>query len=129
MIYWITGRRNAGKTTLAYELKRALETIGRKVLLLDGDEVRAFFETGYSDKERYEHIMRIAKIAALAERQGFVVIIALVSPRAAWRIEASKLFQRYTLIYIEGGELWEGTYYEEPLPEENARRLEAWNSF
>lgn len=115
MIYWITGRAGSGKTTLA---KKMAKVIGDPILILDGDDVRKYFPTGFSDNERYEHIMRTAKIAALAESQGITVMIALVSPKSNWRIEARKLFQESKLIYLEGGSLWEGTTYEEPTDEE-----------
>jgi len=117
MVYWITGRAKSGKTTLAKSLIEANKF--KSIVLLDGDEVREHFPgTGYSDEERYEHIMRIARFAAILEKQGFLVIIALVSPRKAWRQEARKLFRESKLIYLPGGHLWEGTVYEEPDEEE-----------
>ena len=86
--------------------------------MLDGDEVRIHFPTGYEDKDREENIMRIAKIAAIAESQGFVVIVALVSPKKIWRMQGRKLLKESMLIYMPGGTLWEGTEYEEPDHEE-----------
>jgi adenylylsulfate kinase-like enzyme len=62
--------------------------------------------------------MRVAKIASIAESQGITVIIALVSPKAKWRIEARKLLKESKLIYLSGGTLWAGTEYEEPMEEE-----------
>jgi bifunctional enzyme CysN/CysC len=120
MVYWITGRPRSGKTTLAYEKARALKYLGggTSVLVLDGDEVRDVFPTGFSDEDRYNHIMRVAKIASIAESQGITVIIALVSPKAKWRIEARKLLKESKLIYLSGGTLWAGTEYEEPMEEE-----------
>ena len=118
MVYWITGRSSSGKTVYAYRLKEQLEKCGQQVLLLDGDEVRIHFPTGYEDKDREENIMRIAKIAAIAESQGFVVIVALVSPKKIWRMQGRKLLKESMLIYMPGGTLWEGTEYEEPDHEE-----------
>jgi len=118
MIYWITGKSSSGKTTYAHRLKNELEEHGHKILLLDGDEVRSHFSEEYSDEDREENIMRIAKFASIAETQGFVVIIALISPKKEWRMKARKLFKRSMLIYLPGGTLWEGTEYEEPDHEE-----------
>ena len=119
MIYWITGRKNSGKTTKAYQL--ALELITKKgdsIFILDGDQVREKMPTGFSDQERHDHIMRIAGFASLAEEQGHTVIIALISPKKEWRQKAREMFRESRLIYVEGGELWEGTEYEEPDEEE-----------
>jgi adenylylsulfate kinase len=119
MIYWITGKSSAGKTVYSKRLKRQFEDLGAKVLLLDGDTVRDQFENNdYGDESRLNHIMTIAKFAAIAEQQGFVVIIALISPKKEWRMKARKLFDKSMLIYLPGGILWEGTEYEEPDHEE-----------
>jgi adenylylsulfate kinase-like enzyme len=118
MIYWITGRSSSGKSVYSKRLKRHLESLGDKVLILDGDVVRSYFPTGYSDEEREDNIMRIAKIAAIAEEQGFTVIVAVISPTKKIRMKARKLFNESILIYMPGGFLWEGTEYEEPDHEE-----------
>jgi adenylylsulfate kinase len=119
MVYWLTGKSSAGKTVYAKRLKRQFEKLGAKVLLLDGDEVRDQFNNNeYDDDSRLHHIMSVASFAAIAERQGFVVIIALISPKKEWRMKARKLFDKSMLIYLPGGILWEGTDYEEPDHEE-----------
>lgn len=119
MVYWLTGRSSAGKTVYAKRLKRNLEETGAKVLLLDGDEVRdQFGNQQYDDEARLNHMLSTAKFAAIAERQGFVVIIAMISPKKEWRMKARKLFDKSMLIYLPGGMLWEGTEYEEPDHEE-----------
>jgi len=119
MVYWLTGKSSAGKTVYAKRLKRQFEKLGAKVLLLDGDEVRdQFHNNEYDDESRLNHIISIARFAAIAERQGFVVIIALISPKKEWRMKARKLFDKSMLIYLPGGILWKGTEYEEPDHEE-----------
>ena len=119
MIYWLTGKSSAGKTVYAKRLKRQFEGFGAKVLLLDGDEVRDQFNNKeYDDESRLNHIMSISKFAAIAEKQGFIVIIALISPKKEWRMKARKLFDKSMLIYLPDGMLWEGTEYEEPDHEE-----------
>jgi adenylylsulfate kinase len=119
MIYWITGKSSSGKTVYAKRLKRFFEELGTKVLLFDGDEVRDQFEDQeYTDKCRLDHIMKISKFASIAEKQGFIVIIAVISPKKEWRMKARKLFEKSMLIYMPSGHLWEGTEYEEPDHEE-----------
>lgn len=127
MVYWITGKRNAGKTTYSLKLKKELEEDGSNVLILDGDGVRKYFPTGYTDDERRKHILRVAKFAAIAEEQNIVVIIAMIAPMKKWRMEARKFFEKSMLVYIQGGELWAGTTYEEPDSDEKPLEIiEAW---
>ena len=119
MVYWITGKSSAGKTVYAKRLKRQFEALNANVLLLDGDDVRdRFGNQEYTDEARLDHIMKIAGFAAIAESQGFIVIIAVISPKKEWRMKARKLFDKSMLIYMPGGHLWEGTEYEEPDHEE-----------
>ena len=119
MIYWITGRSSSGKTVYAKRLKKQFKEYGMSVLHLDGDEVRDLTSNkDYSDEARMDHIMAVARFAAIAERQGFIVIISLLSPKKEWRMKARKLFDKSMLIFMPGGFLWEGTDYEEPDHEE-----------
>jgi hypothetical protein len=62
--------------------------------------------------------MTVANYAAIAEKQGFIVIIALISPKKEWRMKARKKFDKSMLIYLPDGILWEGTEYEIPDHEE-----------
>jgi len=119
MVYWITGKAHSGKTTFAYSLRDQLRTKGLSTVILDGDEIReAIGNQDYSNRGRWLHIERIAKLAQVFERQGVTPIIALVSPYKRWRQKARELFESSKLIYLPGGTLWEGTEYEEPDKEE-----------
>jgi len=109
MVYWITGRSGAGKTTLANRI--AKQTNG---IVLDGDKIREYFPSDFTDEGRENIIMLIAKFAALLEEQGFDVVVACVSPKREWRKEAQTLFKKCIEICLPFGELWEGTDYEEP---------------
>jgi len=110
MVIWITGKKGAGKTTLAYEIKAGLN----KAVVLDGDEIRAIYPADFSDEGRKNNITRIGQLAGLIEMQGFTAICALVSPKKEWRDEARSYAQKSELIYVEGGTLWPGTTYETP---------------
>lgn len=119
MIYWITGRSGAGKTVYAKRLKREFEAAGCKVLMLDADDVRTRMNNKcYDDESRRKHIMDVAAFAAIAESQGFIVVVSIISPKKEWRNAARKLFDKSMLIYLPGGMLWPGTTYEEPDHEE-----------
>jgi adenylylsulfate kinase-like enzyme len=110
VVYWITGRKNSGKTTLAYRLKAQIPDS----VVLDGDEFREYFPAGFEYGAREKNVMRIAKVAAILEKQGTTVIIACVSPYKVLREEAQALFKECIEICMPFGELWEGTEFEEP---------------
>lgn len=119
MVIWITGKSSSGKTVYAKRLKRLFESLGGTVLLLDSDTVREQFgNQDYEEEDREKHIMNVANYAAIAEQQGFIVIVAIISPKKEWRMKARKLFEKSLLIYMPCGKLWEGTEYEEPDHEE-----------
>ncbi len=118
IIYWITGRKNSGKTTLAYQLKEILKSYGESVIVLDGDEIREEFPLGYSDTERYKRTLAIGKLARIFEEQGVISIIALLSEKKEWRKRTRKMFDSSKLIYLPGGNGPEGIVYEIPGPEE-----------
>jgi len=122
MVFWITGKSGSGKTTLAARLAKMLrrhpERYGAPIIL-DGDEVRGYFpDSGFTDKKREEHIMRIARFAAILEKQGYTILIALISPKKIWRQKARALFDKSELLYLPDGTLWRGTKYEVPDQEE-----------
>ena len=76
MIIFITGDRGKGKTTLAKELCRKMGAIN-----LDGDGVRRVWtDLGFSDEDRFENNMRVARLAKELEEQGFDVIVSTICP-------------------------------------------------
>jgi len=109
MVYWITGRRHSGKTTLA---KRLALQIPRSIVL-DGDEIRSYFPTGYSYEDREANQTLIANFAHILEDQGYTPIIACVSPNRLLRDSLQAEFKECIEIQLPFGELWPGTTYEE----------------
>ena len=86
----ITGLPAAGKTTLGAALAAHIETrFGRRVTLLDGDEVRKLLssELGYSREHRRLNVLRHGYVAAEVCRHGGIAICALIAPYAADRAE------------------------------------------
>ena len=118
MVYWITGKAKAGKTTLAGQMANEFRKLNKQVLILDGDVVRKYFPCNFDDCGRWDNIKRIATIAKIAEEQNIIVIVACISPKKEWRMKVKKMFYEFKLFYVPGGYLWEGTQYEEPDEEE-----------
>lgn len=112
MVIFITGKSGAGKSTLAKKLKTD------NTVIIDGDDFREYFNAGFSMKDREDHIIRMAKTAAMLEKQGFLVIVAAIMPTRRLRTLARKYCAESLLIYLSGGTLWAGTEYDVPHGDE-----------
>ena len=84
-VIWITGLSGSGKTTIASALVPMLETKGRHVVMLDGDELREVFNAVESNKEHHSRegrltlAMQYSKLCKLLANQGLTVVIATIS--------------------------------------------------
>jgi bifunctional enzyme CysN/CysC len=92
-IVWITGRRRAGKTTLANLVQKRLHAAGRHTCLLDGDNIRRGLnaDLDYTDCGQVEHIRRIGEVAKLSAEAGLIVLVATTSPYAVERARAREI--------------------------------------
>jgi adenylylsulfate kinase len=81
---WFTGLPSAGKSTIAHELACRLEQDGKRVQVLDGDEVRPYLSAGlgYSRKDRDINVRRIGWVARLLASHGVVVLVPVIAPYA-----------------------------------------------
>src|SRR4026207_196543 len=79
---WFTGLSGSGKSTLATFLAPKLKDLGKKVEILDGDEVRENLSKGlgFSKEDRDTNIRRIGFVANLLGRNGGGSITAAISP-------------------------------------------------
>jgi adenylyl-sulfate kinase len=89
---WFTGMSGAGKSTLASNCAEVLRRAGRRVEVLDGDEIRRSLSKGlgFSRADRDENIRRIGFVADLLSRNGVVAISAAISPYRDAREEVRK---------------------------------------
>jgi len=101
-ILWFTGLSGAGKSTLAEALKPRLEK-GRRVEILDGDEVRTHLSKGlgFSKEDRDTNIRRIGFVARLLARNGVVAIGAAISPYASTRDEVRAAAAKDGVQFVE----------------------------
>jgi adenylylsulfate kinase len=81
-VVWLTGLPGSGKSTIAQATERVLYDLGLQTVTLDGDNIRLGLcaDLGFSPADRNENVRRVAETAKLFLDQGFVVIVALVSP-------------------------------------------------
>jgi adenylylsulfate kinase len=101
---WFTGLSGAGKSTLATYLAPILQQRGKRVEILDGDEVRENLSKGlgFSKEDRDTNIYRIGYVANLLARNGVVSITAAISPYSAVRDEVRKRCQApFVEVFVE----------------------------
>ncbi|BAU86881.1 adenylylsulfate kinase [Streptomyces laurentii] len=81
---WLTGLPSAGKTTIAYELAGRLRAEGRRVEVLDGDEIREFLSAGlgFSRADRNTNVQRVGFVAELLASHGVTVLVPVIAPYA-----------------------------------------------
>jgi len=91
-VVWLTGLSGAGKSTLACAVERHLFDRGCRVLVLDGDVMRAGLSSdlGFSHEDRTENIRRLGEVAALLADAGTIVLSAVISPYVADRTRARR---------------------------------------
>lgn len=84
---WFTGLPSAGKSTIANALARRLADEGRRVQVLDGDEVRPHLSAGlgYGREDRDVNVRRIGWVARLLASHGVVVLVPVIAPYAKSR--------------------------------------------
>lgn len=102
-VLWFTGLPASGKTTVASIVKKELLRLGKKVELLDGDELRKKLdpEIGFSPEDRAIHIRRVAYIGNLLARNGVATLVCLVSPYIHTRTAAKELIgDKFIEVYV-----------------------------
>ncbi|MGW8377135.1 adenylyl-sulfate kinase [Streptomyces sp. ODS28] len=100
---WLTGLPSAGKTTIAYALAEELRGEGRRVEVLDGDEIRTFLSAGlgFSRTDRDTNVQRIGFVAELLASHGVTVLVPVIAPYADSREAVRKRHQAEGTGYVE----------------------------
>jgi adenylylsulfate kinase len=93
VVIWLTGMSGAGKSTIACALVDRLQTSTLRATILDGDELRAGLNSdlGFTNAERTENLRRVAHVAALFCKEGFVTVTATISPDPEHRENARRI--------------------------------------
>ncbi len=100
---WLTGLPSAGKTTVALALAERLRAAGRRVEVLDGDEIREFLSAGlgFSREDRHTNVQRIGFVAELLASHGVLVLVPVIAPYADSREAVRKRHQTQGTGYVE----------------------------
>jgi len=100
---WFTGLSGSGKSTLANLVTEELRMLGKKVEILDGDEVRENLSKGlgFSKEDRDINIRRIGYVAKLLARNGVIAITAAISPYREIRDEVRRSNEEFVEVFVK----------------------------
>ncbi|MFD9390010.1 adenylyl-sulfate kinase [Streptomyces sp. NPDC060000] len=100
---WLTGLPSSGKSTVARNLAARLREAGRRVEVLDGDEIRRFLSAGlgFSRQDRDANVRRIGLVAEVLARNGVLVLVPVIAPYADSREAARERHAASGTTYLE----------------------------
>ncbi len=100
---WLTGLPSAGKTTIARALAVQLRASGRRVEVLDGDDLRTHLtaDLGFSREDRDTNVRRVGFVARLLAHNGVVALVPVIAPYAAARAQVRAEHEAEGTAYVE----------------------------
>ena len=102
IVFWVTGLPGSGKTTIAKKLKKPIEKIYGKTILISGDDLRKIHNfKNYEVKKRLSYAKSYSKLVNFISKQNINVIIATVSLFKEVHIWNKKNIKNYCEIYIK----------------------------
>jgi adenylylsulfate kinase-like enzyme len=115
-ILWLTGADGSGASKLARAVERRLFDRGGAPVVLETDALRSGLnaDLGARPADQAETIRRTAEVAAHLARNGFIVIVAAVSPTEAGRAQARAIGgRRFYEIHVDAAAA--SAAYEAPV--------------
>ena len=107
-VFWFTGLSGAGKTTIAEGVARCLAEDGRRVLVLDGDDVRARLhrDLGFTEADIKENNALLVELCRTHRADHDAILVPIISPYAGSRRAARErlspgFFEVYCQVELE----------------------------
>lgn len=103
MVIWIIGLSGAGKSTLANQIVSDIRELGHKVILLDGDVIRALFgnDVDHSLGGRRVNAERLSSLTKFLADQEIHVVAAVLSIFPEWRSWNKENIPGYFEVYLQ----------------------------
>ncbi|MFD1832889.1 adenylyl-sulfate kinase [Streptomyces desertarenae] len=100
---WLTGLPSAGKSTIAASAAWRIRASGRRVEVLDGDDMRRFLSggLGFSRADRHTNVTRIGFVAELLASHGVLVLAPVIAPHAEAREAVRRHHEASGTPYLE----------------------------
>ena len=100
---WLTGLSGAGKSTIATELSKSLNSLSVPCEVIDGDVIRKYLSSdlGFSSKDRETNVLRIGYVCGLLNKHGINTIAALISPCNEARNKVRDSLDNFVEIYVD----------------------------
>jgi len=101
-VLWFTGLSGAGKSTIADTVEQHLQTLGKRTMSLDGDNVRHGLnrDLGFTAEDRVENIRRVGEVSKLMVEAGLITLVSFISPFRSERQMARELLEDDEFIEI-----------------------------
>jgi len=103
MVIWLIGLSGSGKTYLGKALYEQIKGKNANTVFLDGDLVREVMgnDLGYTLKDRKKNADRICRLCLMLERQGIIVVCAILSLFPESREWNRKNYRNYFEIFLD----------------------------
>jgi adenylylsulfate kinase len=100
---WITGLPASGKSTVATELARQIQALGKEITILESDKLRKIFSISpaYDDRDREYFYGSLAFIGRILTENGISVIFDATANRRSYRDRARRQIAKFIEVFVE----------------------------
>lgn len=101
-VIWLTGLSASGKSTIAYNVEKALFDLKIRAYVLDGDNIRYGLnqDLGFGREDRKENIRRVVDVSKILADTGMIVLCSFITPYEEERIFIREHLNGFNLIQV-----------------------------